>query len=285
MDSTATKLIRYDIWTYRRNPNESNSAGLIQTCCIDRIPIALCGVLSTPSAIVALSQYLTRLVERHEAEALSPGLCNEPCAKCGNPAVEALHQLVPTLTDNPDHPDHPEMPPMTASISDFMVPICSTGGACEERACILLKDRLLDGMLRERAEAVPVELRQHCQVCGTDEGLRRCQRCRLVAFVESISHFLSILENTLSKWLTQFSESSSYCGRSCQSQDWRTHKPYCRHRVPKNPEDWFGNRNDGVVDLRISMLLTSLEELAVSGVDALEKDPYGHTEAQFVGRF
>ncbi|KAI9767364.1 MAG: hypothetical protein M1840_005774 [Geoglossum simile] len=177
----ATKPIYYKIWTYRRNPNNSNNPSLSQTFCLDDIPLNLCGDLLTPADTIALSQYLTRLVERHETEALFPGLDPGSCAGCDTPATQALHQLVPTLNTDSDS-DRMFKKPMMSDVSDFMVPICNHGGACEEHARTLLGQRMLDGWLRERQGLEPVELRRYCQVCDMDVGLRRCSRCRLVAY-------------------------------------------------------------------------------------------------------
>jgi hypothetical protein len=59
----------------------SNHKSRFEICCLDRVPFVFCGVPSGRPAAVALSQYLTRLNERHEIEALFPDFAPDPYAE------------------------------------------------------------------------------------------------------------------------------------------------------------------------------------------------------------
>jgi hypothetical protein len=75
--------------------------------------------------------FLTRVLERHEVQALFSGLVPWPCVVCSNPTAEALHYPLPYLTNAAS--ETPEIPPQ-AEVSDTVLPICNPGGECEEKA-------------------------------------------------------------------------------------------------------------------------------------------------------
>lgn len=140
----------------------------------------------SPAYVNSFLNAITLIMKEHETDCRQ---ASDPhCGKCGSPTVRILQTPMSFL----HHVDEP-------FVSVFVHPICEKE-KCETHTRQEIQNIMAEVVQESHTNCSwgPEEI-LYCKICGRREGLKRCGRCKVVA----------------------------YCGRDHQKADWKLHRKAC----------------------------------------------------------